>query len=375
MTLQVPRNYAKDPVMYRLFYVNNRMIALREKLANMNALANHKIQGEHPRRPDMLTYLSSFGETITHSTDPRDMVYCLLSLITPEEAQIIGSDYSITTSQVYAKATYASFIVRKNLDILFGKALRSQPSVVGLPTWAFDFALPSFLIKVPRTIHYSPEMHRRYVRLDADKLTLRVRGQHFNTIKMSMELDADDHGIKSRFANAFFGVLRDLRMAAGTQPLESSLVWRMGTMLKPIPDPDLDRWLWRILEGSSSTRKIIVGAILQYWNEVFKLPEMLQMCNDIDDELIEILDRHYDYTSSGSSIFVTEAGFVGLAPKAVAAEDMIVLLPDEQHPLILRKTEDYCIFHGLAYVHGLVDGRLIEAVQDDEPRLEEFVIK
>lgn len=375
---QAQSGYPKDSDMHKEFYDDNRIHALRRKLESMNALANYGIQEKHLRKPDMLHYQSSFRETITYSTDPRDAVYSLLSLITPEEAQIIGSDYRVTASQVYAKATYASFIVRKNLDILFGKPLRSQPSVTGLPTWALDFGLPSHLIKLPTTINYciqSSPLSRPFVRLDADMLTLRVNGHRFDTIKESMNLDENDQSMKSRFATAFFGVLRDLRMAAGTQPPETSLMWRMGKSLKPIPDPDLDRWLSRILEGSSSTRKIVVGAFLQYWSEVFELPKALQTCKDIDDELLDLLDQYYHTISSGSAIFVTEAGFIGLAPKAIAAEDEIVLLPNERHPVILRKSSDYYTFHGLAYVHGLVDGRLLEADQDGEPQLEEFVLK
>ena len=370
------KSYPRDSIMYKQLGSGEGMFALQAKLANMNALASFGLQEEHIRRPDIVHYLNSFRETVTCSTDPRDMVYSLLSLITPEEAQIIGSDYNITTGQVYAKATYASFIVRDNLDLLFGKPLHSRPYTVGLPCWAFDFGLPpSFHIKIPRTISYHTDMRPRHIRLDADKLTLRIRGQCFDIIKESMELGTDDHLMKGQFANAFFGVLRDLRMAARTQSLESSPILRMGTLLKSVPDPDLDRWLSRILEGSSSTQKIVLGAFLQYWNEVFELPAALQTCKDIDDKLLEVLDQYYDSISSGAAIYVTETGFIGLAPKTITAGDKIVLLPNEQHALILRRCEDIYTFHGLAYVHGLVDGRLIEAVQDDEPGLEEFVLK
>lgn len=145
--------------------------------------------------------ISAVSRDQTSSTDRRDMVYGLLSLIAPEEAQIIGSDDDIAISQVYAKATYASSLVRKTLDILFGKPLHSQSSVTGLPTWAFDSTLPPRLINVPRTIGYSmesPGLCRSSVKLDADMLTFRITGQRFDAIKESMELDADDRWMKSR---------------------------------------------------------------------------------------------------------------------------------------------------------------------------------
>lgn len=118
------RAYSEDSEMYKDFRGGNRIQALARRLDRMNALGDYQIQEKQTDKPDMFYYQKTFRNLPTSATNPRDQVYSLLSLTKADEARIIGSDYSITTSQVFAKATYASFIVRKNFDMLLRADLR-----------------------------------------------------------------------------------------------------------------------------------------------------------------------------------------------------------------------------------------------------------
>lgn len=77
------------------------------------------------------------------STNPRDMVYSLLGLISPEEASYIGVDYACPCQQVYSKATFAALKCSGTFDVLHFVVLNAHPGrpkkIVGLPTWCINF--------------------------------------------------------------------------------------------------------------------------------------------------------------------------------------------------------------------------------------------
>ena len=199
-------------------------------------------RGKLHGNPDMMHYQKVVRQTDTHGPDPRDLVYSLLSLITQDEARIIGSNYGITTSQVYAKATYASFIVRQNFDMLIGKHVQSLEE---LPSWAFDFSAPPPSITLPTAITFAseiPSLPGGLVNLDTDLLTVHVRGHLFDDIGSFMDLKTRERSIASRFESAFFAIFRDLRTVAKDRTHHDDFQSRLSCLLTAIPDPDLDRW-------------------------------------------------------------------------------------------------------------------------------------
>ena len=62
----------------------------------------------------------------------------------------------------------------------------------------------------------------------------------------------------------------------------------------------------------------------------------------------------------GRRFFVTGAGRVGIGPRCMQPEDIVVVLRGSKWPFILRKKGDGYWLLGAAYVHGIMDG---EAVQ------------
>lgn len=166
----------------------DRLEALRQKLDRMRILGGYKANGGPHDKPDILRYLTTFRQTSTYATDPRDMVYSILSLITDKEARIIGVDYSLSTRQVYAKATYASFAARKNFDLLIMKNLQVDEDLL---SWALEFSAPPVSITPPRTLDLRRRgipTHIAQIELDADLLALRVRGRCFDITRDVMDL-------------------------------------------------------------------------------------------------------------------------------------------------------------------------------------------
>jgi hypothetical protein len=71
--------------------------------------------------------------------DPRDKLYCLLSFLDPFEKSLIPVDYTMPCWKVFAQATYAMVRSQATFRVLDMASL-TQPSQVGFPTWAVDFA-------------------------------------------------------------------------------------------------------------------------------------------------------------------------------------------------------------------------------------------
>lgn len=78
---------------------------------------------------------------------PRDEVFGLLNLITPQEASIIGSDCSLAKEQVFARATFASLVIQQSMKVLELAQFNSSQSPE-LPSWVVNFDnadLPTYL--------------------------------------------------------------------------------------------------------------------------------------------------------------------------------------------------------------------------------------
>ncbi|KAK5116258.1 hypothetical protein LTR62_008585 [Meristemomyces frigidus] len=76
------------------------------------------------------------------------------------------------------------------------------------------------------------------------------------------------------------------------------------------------------------------------------------------------------------SFFTTTTGQIGLGPRISQPGDLVVVLRDWNMPVILRKRPNGPNYQmtGLAYVHGIMDGEIMEAVERGEHQLQEIRI-
>ncbi|RSL58747.1 hypothetical protein CEP54_007648 [Fusarium duplospermum] len=64
------------------------------------------------------------------------------------------------------------------------------------------------------------------------------------------------------------------------------------------------------------------------------------------------------------NVFVTEKGWMGLGPRFVQPGDIVAVLFGADIPYILRPVEDHYILVGECYVHGIMDGELMDELPD-----------
>jgi hypothetical protein len=89
------------------------------------------------------------------------------------------------------------------------------------------------------------------------------------------------------------------------------------------------------------------------------------------EKMTATLDAVHVHWCQDRRFFVTAAGYMGLGPRCMQPEDIVVVLRGGVTPFILRKKADDYWFIGEAYVHGIMYG---EAVQMHRSRGESEVV-
>lgn len=87
-----------------------------------------------------------------------------------------------------------------------------------------------------------------------------------------------------------------------------------------------------------------------------------------------------DVATSARSTFTTRCGFVGLGPPDIQQGDAVAILLGADVPFILRRQGDHYTLVGDCYVHGIMQGELIDILERNGwklhgPTLEEFKIR
>ena len=72
---------------------------------------------------------------------------------------------------------------------------------------------------------------------------------------------------------------------------------------------------------------------------------------------------------------VSRKGYLGLIPFETERDDLVCVLLGGEMPFILRPEGSYYTLVGECYVHGIMDGEVLEAAQDGSIQLQEFCLQ
>jgi hypothetical protein len=86
--------------------------------------------------------------------------------------------------------------------------------------------------------------------------------------------------------------------------------------------------------------------------------------------------RYADAAVGRCVVFITKAGFVGVAPTSISKDDVVVILSGSTMPVILRWIDDHYTFQGLAYVLGIMHDEMsgVDADTSIKSEWQTFVI-
>jgi hypothetical protein len=79
-------------------------------------------------------------------------------------------------------------------------------------------------------------------------------------------------------------------------------------------------------------------------------------------ECLAILRERIAFSCTSRSFFVSEKGYLGLAPKIAKTGDSICVLLGCDKPLIMRREDDHYLLLGDSYVYGIMNREVIREV-------------
>ncbi|KAK5746941.1 hypothetical protein LTR17_000572 [Elasticomyces elasticus] len=352
--------------------------------------------------------------------DPRDKVYALLGILPHAATDRIVPDYTLSTWQVYAQATFASMIASKSLDSL--ALTTAKPSTEpDLPSWALHFSrvgtapqpgLEGFVytgwdesdveddedgdtgVRWPGCDLAGPPAS-----LSQDMRQLSVQGITFATVSASYHCPSvpanikDDDSITRLYSedstlmrpseDELLMLLRSAKghlVGEGSEPGNNEIAYLADSSQdKKMMDDSLLASLRR-KEGSTPSAEDIISPWLESWDREVNLR------NPLDGrEVGRGTDVHgartsaiafvgYSQTRGVLECFAMSNGFVGMASVGVLDGDTVALLKGCKYPVVLRNHGADWKFVGICLVHGIDHGQLLEVWEGVELRDECFVL-
>ncbi|KAI1170176.1 HET-domain-containing protein [Nemania sp. FL0916] len=316
-----------------------------------------------------LEIASSFRSRM--ATDPHDKIFGIIGLTDDLSPEIIN--YESSMADLYTQTAFELIQKTGNLDIFSHASLRALPQsnylAQNLPSWVPDWS--------PLKLEHS--------------ICLSARQYYTNKFN-ACSYSSPAH--PKRYAQTYLG-LRGLvcdaiakvgaRQESGGMLVRTALGWRY--MAKVDQEPDrlyvsgstiFDAY-WRtlcmdIVMTSSYIRRADERTRIKYdeWSQIFQSARGDSVVGSpVVGRLpyhLRSFDRHVRTVGVGRRLFLSKRGYLGLAPGNAKVGDEIWVLDGGRLPLILRPSAkelheepdpEYSLV-GDAYVHGIMDGEVVE---------------
>ncbi|KAI0871711.1 heterokaryon incompatibility protein-domain-containing protein, partial [Hypoxylon argillaceum] len=330
------------------------------------------------------------GVDFRKATDPRDQVYGLLGLVSGHtEDGLLQPDYSLSVSEVYARACYK--IMQHSKDLRLISYADRQSYIDALPSWCHDFNGSSSFNPNP----YCWDLFSAYggerfnVELHHDT-ELHVNGYHLDVITHITEARTPESISVSSLSRWIDGCLKLVLKKCATE--------KKGYLYSQ--QIHVDQALGRTLIGDTvtcsdgSTRRAVVKDIELFygWAEWVRSsipPETRDWAARDHPSVFHEASKSFLDRTQSRKLFITKDGRMGTGvatvfgqEKHVLVRDHVFLLQGSNVPVVLRpltpKVDDEgppsgavatasatpkYAFVGTAYVHGIMDG---EACPSDD---------
>ena len=311
-----------------------------------------------------------------HATDPRDRVYCLLSVIHSEKAELIKPDYSKDAAEVFAEVTFAAISsfryweLGQQLDML-DWVTSMHFRLPDLPTWAVDFSqvrdnraaklYNAFYVNDRRKLSVPGSVVDPSImanpRLSADKKRLHLTGVLLDHIVWTTSASEAGHlqcdpgnGVPATVDVLFQSVKpRDEMYTAYGKSVKRNVratlcsLYALQKKHEYKHDPHLGR----------------LQALFCWWLDSMGLPS---------DEWNMYVDlrcfvKGMAAAAEDLSIFTTKGGFLGVAPGILAVGDTLAVIHNCHGPLIFKPRPDGSF--GYHYASFVPDARDLESFRLD----------
>ena len=337
---------------------------------------------EFSHRP-ILTTLRSLQRQ--QATDPRDKIYGFLGIVSEAERRLIVPDYHLSVKEVYVNATHSIIRATSSLSILSSVDV-NNPSE-DFPSWLYDLRQsdPTHLPMADSVIkHYHASGNSTPIVGALEGVdVLDVNGFVWDEItELGILCNENDHTVTNPYGTL---ITQWLELLQTTQPMENEYVggktqdnafWRT-MMIDRAQAPNSSDFRRATPEDVTIFRvtcshMIRVQPTPAFMKDFLFVKYRLQENPDFYSNLFaKQLSRLHSWR-----LFRTRKGFIGLCCNAAQIGDKVCVLLGGEVPFVLRQELDCHRFLGECYVHGIMDGEAMSALEnEDEPSLETFHLR
>jgi len=319
-------------------------------------------------RQTMLDLMMNMSADSVHATNTRDLVYAFLGMASDATELAIKVDYRKDWRQVFTGFAIALF--NKEGPKVFDLCCVSESKVVDpeLPSWVPDLNVSDrFALNQVNTqwrFCASGDSKAVFGFIPGSELfpDLSISGILVDTLLATSTVNfISEQSIPDRLAK-----LEELSLNCGDKykslQYRDSAVWRVS-VVDHIVDPKSNV----VLKTFEYIRAPSNEAIEKIYNYI-RAGGDLQMKVD-NEEAHRDADVDYKLVSAYVGVldimterkyFVSASGYLGMGPSGATSGDFIVLMFGCKMPYILRPIGGKYRFIGDAYVHGIMDGELID---------------
>lgn len=316
------------------------------------------------------------------ATDPRDKVYGLLSMVTPEsEVEALHVDYNKLVGQVYADTTLATIRTHSRLTALAYVAHPEEFNVdVEVASWAPDWEHETFYIQEMGVRESACPWAAsggklvRHADEDYQKLQqqLCLSGILYDTVtSVSIvsplplrEYTEEDFDEKSFTLEAFIEKTQNIHGEDFWQTLARTLTAGESGYLDYVLRTDYRSQDDHYLGFICMMRKLLPDATDRSF-------ELATVPPEYDSGIFESNVRSY---CRHRRLFCTQNGSFALGPACMRPGDIVVVLYGGNTPYVLRTRHDKYMFMGQAYVDAIMLGELVEEMEGGNRQEQEFCI-
>ena len=269
--------------------------------------------------------------------DPRDRIFALIGLM-PGKTENIKPNYTKSICQVYQEAVLYSIKRFKNLNTLrLCNIIAKQPN---WPTWVPNLehaGLADQMSFSNASGNSASEMQL------INESTLEVKGIHVTTVRLVEPLMFQDTLVED--------VIASIQRLVSQDDIENAFYIGGGSTL----DAYCRTLCCDLFTGST----ISVAGYPNFEKSRDALKNAIS-CEAADDPYLSQFHQFIRGFISGRRLFITEEGYVGLAPEAAKPQDQVCILLGCDTPMFLRFTEkgQYQVV-GEGHVQGLMDAEAL----------------
>jgi len=333
------------------------------------------------------------------ATDDRDKIYGVLGLAQDATALVGTPDYLLSIEQVYKRFCASFFQQYQSLEFLSlaGQPVFGRTSRIALPTWAPDWhrrTLSSLNSKIrPATPTTASGDMKAQAMFSEDLRTLTALGICVDIVDGLSCPDWVTNGV-CKLQQA-----KSLKLAynPGLETLEAlsrTLIGDSRIMSKSYTGRDTLEVFMRCCRGvvkgeqgnhKSERMRLIFNSWFKHHRDFGiggkSLHEWLtsvQFESQFPDD-IETAEERYIHKLSithgpNRPLMTTSRGYLGLAVNNCKPGDLVCVIYGCSTPVLLRRMTDHCIFIGEAYLHGIMNGEVLDGLQRGELGEETFSI-